>query len=149
MTSWDLPNPQGPNLSGIALPDSTRRGAEVVTLEMPPTIRLPARFPISDLLSEIRHQATQPHLVEWKGILDQEKGKTTFGILRFSQMLHLQFYRNIILGSRYKDRFRGQVQALDSAFGEYLDVGEQSAQKLRLAIAQRLRRPLGDGREHM
>jgi hypothetical protein len=147
MTSWDLPNPQGPNLSGIALPASTRRGAEVVTLEMPPTIRLPARFPMSDLLSENRHQATQPHLVEWRAILDQEKDKTTFGILRFSQMLHLQFFRNIVLGSRYKDRFNGHLQALDSAFGEYLDVGAQSAQKLRLAIAHRLRRPLGDGRE--
>jgi hypothetical protein len=72
MSSWELPEPKGPNLAGIDPPEASRRGAETVTLQFPLTTRLPARFPVRELVSEIRNEADQPHLNEWLGILDQD-----------------------------------------------------------------------------
>jgi len=139
MASWDLPEPQGPNLAGMELPESARRGAEQVSLEIPLTMRLPARFPIRDLIAEIRSQAAQPHLCEWQKILskDSEDGS---GLRQFRAMLQIQFFRNVVLASRYADRFKGRVEALDRAFGRFLKLGEDSVKKLRLKIERRLGR---------
>ena len=102
MATWALPEPQGPNLAGVELPESARRGAEQVSLELPLTTRLPARFPIRDVIAEIRNQAAQPHLAEWHAILDRE-GKEGPGLRQFRTMLYIQFFQNIVLASRYLD----------------------------------------------
>jgi hypothetical protein len=139
MATWDLPEPQGPNLGGIELPASVRRGAEKVSLEFPLSTRLPARFPIRDLIAEIRNQAAQPRLKEWQEILDRES-KSGPGLRQFQTMLHIQFFRNIMLSSRYLSRFDGQVEALDRAFGVFLEVGQDSVKKVRLEIDKRVAR---------
>jgi hypothetical protein len=136
MATWDLPAPQGPNLAGIELPESARRGAEQVSLELPLTTRLPARFPIRDVIAEIRNQTARPHLAEWHEILDRE-GKNGPGLRQFRTMLHIQFFRDIVLASRYLDRFKGRVEALDRAFGVFFDVSQDSVKKIRLEAEHR------------
>jgi hypothetical protein len=144
MASWDLPEPQGPSLSGIPLPAAARRPSDSVAIELPLTVRLPGRFPIRDVVTEIRKAADQPHLSEWHNVLDQDKSAKGLGIERYAQMLHLQFFRNIVFTSRYSDRFKGNVKPLDRAFARYMDLEEQSAQKLRLELERRLA-PAGEG----
>jgi hypothetical protein len=72
MSSWDLPNPQGPNLSGIESPVLSRRGAESIKVEVPLSMKLPARFDIRELMTEIRSSAGHAHLLEWHQVLNQE-----------------------------------------------------------------------------
>ena len=114
-----------------------RRGAEQVSLELPLTTRLPARFPIRDIIAEIRNQTAQPHLAEWQEILDRE-GKKGPGLHQFRSMLHIQFFRNIVLASRYLNGFKGRVEAVDRAFGVFLDVSQDSVKKIRLEAEHRL-----------
>jgi hypothetical protein len=140
MASWDLPEPQGPNLAGIRLPESARRGDEQVNLELPLTMRLPARVPIRDIVAEIRVQAASPHLAEWQEILDRSKGRSGPGESQFATILQIQFFRNIVLESRYGERFSGRVQALDRAFSRFVGLEEDSIKKLRLEIQRRLGR---------
>lgn len=137
MASWDLPEPQGPNLAGVELPAAAQRGNDSIKLELPLTTRLPARFPVRDVISEIRNQIAEPHLAEWQEILSRES-TTSSGIRRFSHMLKIQFFRNVVMALRYLVRFEGQVEALDRAFGLFLGVGEDSVKKLRLEIKRRL-----------
>ena len=137
MSSWELPEPQGPNLAGIEPSEASRRGAEMVTLQFPLTTRLPARFPVRELVSEIRNQADQPHLKEWHEILDQDS-KSSPGLRRFSHLLNIQFFRNEVLPLRFGKRIAGNVAALDRAFGLYLGVGEDSVKKLRSESKRRL-----------
>ncbi len=53
--------------------------------------------------------------------------------------LPLHFYLNVVLRSRYGNRFRGKVEALDEVFAQFLGgQGADSVKKLRLFIQQRL-----------
>lgn len=138
MASWDLPEPQGPSLAGIGLPAAARRGAESVKLEFPLTTRLPAQFPIRNLIAENRRQKSHPHLSEWHEILDQDSNGGA-GVQRLRYVLQLQLFRNIVLASRYADQFKGRIAALDGAFGRFLgNIGEDSVKKLRVEINRRL-----------
>jgi hypothetical protein len=138
MASWDLPEPQGPNFAGIDLPESSRRDAEQVKLELPLTMRIPARMPIRDIVSEISNAAEQLHLREWQMILDRDSDDGS-GLRQFRSIFQIQFFRNVVLASRYLDRFKGRVEPLDRAFGRFLELGEDSVKKLRLKIERRLR----------
>ncbi len=137
MATWDLPEPQGPNLAGIGLPESARRGNESVSIELPLSMRLPARLPIGRIAAEIRNQAAQPHLAEWLEILERS-GKKGPGFGQFTDILKIQFYRNIVLMRRYGQRFVGNVEPLDLAFGSFLSLSQDSIKKLRLAIQKRI-----------
>jgi hypothetical protein len=141
LATWDLPEPQGPNFSGIPLPAAGRRPMETISLELPMTVRLPGRYPIREQISEIRSADSQPHLAEWQDILSQEKRSDKFGIERYAQMLQLQFFRNVVLASRYEQRFHRCVARLDRAFASYLKSEQQSVQRLRLKARRRLRSP--------
>jgi hypothetical protein len=138
MSTWDLPEPQGPNLASIKWPESAQHAGETVNLELPLTTRLPARFPIRELVAEIREQAAKSHLLKWLEILDRVS-KESLGLQAFRHMLHIRFFRDIVVVSRYGNRFDGNVQALDRAFGHYLGVrSEDSVKKLRAEIRRRL-----------
>jgi len=141
MSSWDLPEPQGPNLGGIDFPAATQRGAATVKLELPLTTRLPARFPIRDLISEIRREEALPHLAEWQEILSTERS-AGLGIERFGRILHIRFFRDIVLASRYESRLSATVEAQDRAFGGYLGLSPESIKKLRQQANRRRRQPM-------
>jgi hypothetical protein len=136
LATWDLPIPQGVNLSGLGTQLGIRE--ESIDLSLPATLRLPARYPLSELLKELREHAASDRLAGWCDVLDQSGGDCK-GLRRYRQMLPLHFYRNIVLESRYRDRIPGCVERLDLAFAQVLDLGEDSVKKLRLAIRQRLR----------
>lgn len=136
MATWDLPIPHEVNLSGLEMQRGIRE--EAISLRLPPTLRIPARYPLGQLLKEHRENAMSDRLAEWRDVLDQsnEDGR---GLRRYRQMLPLHFYRNIVLGSRYHARIQGNAELLDRAFAEFLDMGEDSVKKLRLATQRRLK----------
>jgi hypothetical protein len=54
----------------------------------------------------------------------------------------LRVLLNVILGSRYGERFHRHTKQLDHLFVEYFgDCNEQSVSKLRQGIARRLKSP--------
>ena len=138
MASWDLPTPQGPELAGINVPAPAMENANAVHLRLSAITRLPSRFPIRDVIAEIAKEAAGPHLTEWQNILDHD-GERGPGMRRFRHMLWIQFFRNVVLSSRYAERIAGRVQVIDRAFGTLLGgLSEDSVKKLRLEINRRL-----------
>jgi len=137
MATWDLPIPRGVNLSGLAIPLCTRD--ESINLTLPATIRFPARWPLNDLMRDLRRNAISDRLAGWLEVLDQSGGDGK-GLHRYRQMLPLHFYRNVVLKSRYGDHFSGHVELLDVAFADFFgDIREDSVKKLRLGIERRLK----------
>ena len=137
MATWDLPIPRGVNLSDLAIPLCTRD--ESINLTLPATIRLPARWPLNDLMRDLRRNAISDRLAGWLEVLDQSGGDGK-GLHRYRQMLPLHFYRNVVLKSRYGDHFSGHVELLDVAFADFFgDIREDSVKKLRLGIERRLK----------
>jgi hypothetical protein len=134
--SWELPIPQGPNFTGIHFPGRDQPGGDSIHLDLPITTPLQARYPLRQIIEEARQQATPPHLSQWlKALQRSSNGK---GPTHYQRMLQLQFYRNIVFGSRYGDRLARRVEKLDKVFAEFIGLGVDEIKKLRLAIAQSL-----------
>ncbi len=134
MASWDLPLPQGPNLTGVPFPESVTAREQMSEIQLPATMRLPARFPLREMLGEMQRDSPLEHLAGWQQILDRQEHQ------RFERMLPLHFYRHIVLPSRYGDRIKRHVEGLDEAFGDYFGkVSGDSIKKLRLECKRRLR----------
>jgi hypothetical protein len=137
MATWDLPIPCGVNLSGLAIPLGNR--GEPINLTFPATVRLPARFPLGDLMKELRRDTLSDRLAGWREVLDPNGGDGK-GLRRYRQILPLHFYRNVVLQSRYGDRILGHVELLDVAFADFFgDIGEDRVKKLRLGIERRFK----------
>lgn len=137
MATWDLPIPRGVNLSGLAIPLCA--SDESINLTLPATVRLPARFPLGELMKELRRNTVSDRLDGWREVLDQSGGDGK-GLHRYRQMLPLHFYRNVVLKSRYRDRIPGHVELLDVAFADFFgDIREDSVKKLRLGVERRLK----------
>lgn len=135
---WDLPCPPSTNFGGPELPKWMQSCAEPVTLQIPSVVRLPSRFPVEKLVKQAADSLTGSHLTEWQRIVNRSTRK--LGVRRFADILHVHFFRNIALASRYSSRFHGNVEALDRAFGKFL--GGRSAEcvkELRLEIERRLK----------
>ena len=73
MATWELPLPQGPNISNLLLPQSIVPDDSMTNIQLPATMRLPARFPWQHTLKKLRHENSNDHLKEWQQILDQEE----------------------------------------------------------------------------
>jgi hypothetical protein len=137
MSSWDLPLPQGPNMTGVRWPDTLVGERRSVQVEIPVTMTVQTGYPLLESLKEIRRQETPPHLAEWGEILGRTGGKK--GLVYFQHLFHLCFYRDLALGARYGKRFKGHMEPLDRAFGEFLGVSQDRVKRVRCDIARRLR----------
>ncbi len=141
MATWDLPEPNGSNLSGLALPSSVAQPPNRITLELSPVSRMPGSFSLGQLQEEIQRHQTPPHLQPWLDVLNQQHGAG----LRFQRLGHLfelVFYRDTVLASRYADRFKMNVGQLDKFFAAAWSRDVDSVKKLRLHIGK-LRRSSG------
>jgi hypothetical protein len=141
LVTWDLPEPRGPNLSGLALPSNGRRATGPVTIEVPALLSVPSTFPLRTILEEAQQAQTPAHLREWQQIQQQQhSGNLRF--LRFRRMFLLHYYRETLLASRYAARFPGNVEALDQAFAQFLGgLDMDSIKKLRLRMEALRRSP--------
>jgi hypothetical protein len=139
LSSWELPIPQGPNLSGVSWPDEVSRRQGMVNVSMPNTMSMDSRFPLRDVIAEM-HVGNRPgHLTEWFKVLDR-KGKSK-GMQWYQRTLHLHFYLNFALGARYGDRlFARNWAKLDSAFGSFFCVGDDLIRQIRQEINRRPKR---------
>jgi hypothetical protein len=138
MATWDLPVPRGIDLSGLGVVAAESELS--MKFCMPATMRLPARFPLADVIAGIRAESTSEYLAEWQNVLNLD-GKDGTGLRRYTQMLRMHFYRNIALSSRYAERMRGNTERIDIAFAKYFgNIGSDSVKKLRLEIERRLNR---------
>ena len=139
MATWDLPLPLLPNLSGMELPYEAIASQEV-HLSLPPTLNLPTRFPLHEIIADEPVRVASP--ISRSGSnswLGTERAET--GMARYQRMFKLHFYRNCVLAQRFADRFAGQAALLDEAFAVFFgDCGADSIKKIRLAMARRLRR---------
>ena len=132
---WDLPLPIGANLGGPAVTGKLIGVDESPALQLPPTIRLPDRYPVLKIL---RAPLTDP-LDEWKLVLE-ECHPSGFNFARWGRLLELRFYRDIVLGRRYRERLKRTHERLDWAFADYFgDASNESVRKLRLWLQSRLR----------
>ena len=127
LITWDLPQPIGANIGGPAWLGKLVGVEESPALQLSPILRFPARCPLKELM----RGRLDEHLAEWKKVLDQRHPKH-YGFDRFGRIFHLHFYRNIVLGSRYGDRFHRQKEALDAVFSGYFeDRNDQNVKRLR------------------
>jgi len=138
LTTWELPYPQGPNISSVPFPDSLIVADNDALLHIPATMSVPARNNLRELITDIRRSETPPHLAEWQAILNR-KSDQGLGSRRFAEMLPLHFYRNIVLGGRYPDRIAGHNQAIDYAFARWSNTSKDSIEDLRHIIERRLK----------
>ena len=139
LATWDLPQPIGANLGCPASIGKSIGVEDSPTIQLPPTIRLPARFPTSELIQG----HPKDHLAGWKSVLDCRHPQN-YGIERFGRIFQLHFYRNIVLASRYGDRFKRQQGALDTVFRHFFgDKSDDSVRPLRQWIDRRLKTQTG------
>jgi len=133
--TWDLPEPLGANIGGPA------RVGELVGVHERPTVQVPAhvRLPVRADVLEMIHGQSVPPLAEWQQILERQQNGT-LGVARFARVLHIQFYRNIVVAGRYSDRFARRTEAIDGAFAKYFgDASDDSVKKLRQWIERKNR----------
>jgi hypothetical protein len=136
MSSWDLPLPQGPNLTGLRWPDALVGERQSVQVEIPVTMTVQSCYPLLESLKEIRQRETPSHLAEWGRILGRSGAKK--GLVYFQHVFRLHFYRNLALGTRYGNRFKGYIEPLDHAFGTFLGIRQDRVKRLRCDISHRL-----------
>ena len=134
-----MPVPLGVDLTGLGL--VANESERSIKLCLPPTMRLPARFPIAEIFREICAESATEQLAEWQDVLNM--GEQGTGLRRYAQILPLHFYRNIVLSSRYANRLMGHTERLDIAFAKYfrkigLKIGADSVKKMRLATPHML-----------
>ena len=135
LTTWDLPQPRGANIGGPAVAGALAGVADSPAVQLPPTLRLPARYPLRNVLSG----RPAAHLAEWEAVLEQ-RHPSRFNHVRWRRVLHLHFLRNVVLAGGYRDRFRRRAGPLDEVFAAYF--GESDAEgtrKLRLWVDRHLR----------
>jgi hypothetical protein len=130
--SWELPVPQGENLTGEPWPESITAFQARIQVSLPVTTRLPARWPLGQTLEHLRKHQTPSHLRPWTALLKRQTPS------RYQNLFRLHFYRNIVLLSRYADRLSRNVQQLDGVFSEYLGLSESEIKQLRLLANRRL-----------
>jgi hypothetical protein len=136
MRSWEVPVPQGPNLSGAKWPAAAIDLPGRVNISVPVTIALPSKYPIQETMTDARRLNTPRHLRSWQRILDRKAGGRGLG--HFGQLYPLHFYLNVAMQSRYGSRMAGNMGKLDLAFADFLCLGEDRIKQLRKHAAQRL-----------
>jgi hypothetical protein len=141
LATWDLPQPRGANVGGPPLPASITCPPTTVSLQLSPVLSLPANYPLHALIADAQQAHRPDHLRDWFQVVDQQHaGDLRF--VRLRRMFLLDFYRDRVLASRYHDRLKGHVTALDEALGQFLDnVSGDSIKKLRLHMAALRRLP--------
>jgi hypothetical protein len=138
LLTWDLPEPLGPNLSGMAFPASVVRPPSQITIQLPATFALPNPKSLGSLVTSIQRTHQPEHLQGWQQVLDQRhpRGLRFQG---FRQIFFLRFYRDIVLARRYPDRFRGRIAAIDRAFAAFLGEMDHAGRSLSEDAVKKLR----------
>jgi hypothetical protein len=135
MSTWDLPNPIGGNIGGPAAIGPLAGVEHSPTVQLPITLRLPDEMPLQ-LLTRV---SAPEHLAEWETVQEQ-RHPDGLSYQRLRRIFQLQHLLNVVLRSRYGDRFHRQTLRLDRLFAEYFgDRDEQSVSKLRQWTALRLK----------
>lgn len=136
--TWDLPKPRGGNVGGPPEFSKLAGVAAEPMVQVSPAIRLSQRYPIHAILKSVAGAKAPDHLAEW---IDVQKQQQTENLRyhRFSQIFRLRFYRDVVLASRYSQRFQGNTGPLDEVFGRFLGgLGEDAVKKLRIHVNARL-----------
>jgi hypothetical protein len=134
LSTWDLPQPKGVNLGGPASVGQFIGVADRPVIQLPPTVKLPTRYPLRDLI----HGRPDVQLADWQAVLEQ-RHPNHFNFVRWGRIVQLHFWRNVVLEGSYRDRFRGRAGALDWVFADYFgDDSDESVRKLRLWINRRI-----------
>jgi hypothetical protein len=142
LATWNLPQPRGANLSGIPWPASVASSATMVSMQVSPILPLPGDYPIRAMFEEAQRAQTPEHLQGWLQVQKQQHAGD-LRYLRFRRMFLLDFYRDTVLAERYGNRFAGQLELLDRAFGRYLgNLSADSVKKLRIQMQALRRRDL-------
>jgi hypothetical protein len=149
LTTWDLPEPRAAVVGVAGMLNELNHVSDYPTIQLPPFIRLPLRYPLHKLL----HGDLGPHLAEWEAVQDQEHpGGLNYA--RWRRIFYLHVLRNVMLASRYRDRFHRRAGLLDEVFTDYLSqtcgkTTVQSIGKLRQWIDRRCPpRPTTPADEH-
>lgn len=142
LQSWELPVPQGSNLTGAAWPHGVLQNKAHATVQIPMIMRVKARDPVQEVLEEARHRDIPEHLREWIGLA----AKTA---LAYGEIFNLHYFRNLVLGSRYGKRFKGNVNHLDEALADFLCISVDTIRKYRQQIRRRLGHDGWENKNHM
>jgi hypothetical protein len=136
MTTWELPQPAGVNLGGPAVPAHLLASEDAPAVQLPATVRLPDRYP----LREVLRGHLDPHLAEWKQVLDQ-RHPAGRRFEWFKRAFRLLLLHQLTLAAGYPERVAGRLERLEHAYARYLGTGQESVRKLRQSIERRLRPP--------
>jgi len=121
LATWDLPEPAGGNIGGPAEVSRLCHVDREPSFQMSSNLQLPARSPLRKALEDAQKANRASHLAEWSAICEQ-RHQQDLRYVRFQHIFYLHFYRNVVLASRYSDRFKDHVGELDRAFGEFLGI---------------------------
>ena len=134
MLTWDLPIPQGPNLTFCPWPASVHQGPYLM-----PSIPLTAGPAVGRLLQkilpEVQRSRVPSHLADWIDVLGR-RGKKR-GLTHYDHIFAVHFYLSLVLG-RYADRVGRQIEKMDNALADFLFLSPDSIKKIRLAVKRRL-----------
>jgi hypothetical protein len=127
LVGFELPCPQGPLPAGIGPSNAG------MAVSVPFGLGADAHRAVQE---SMMNQAVPEHLRGWDKVVKRESGK--FGPTRYEDIFQIRFYRDIVL-ERHADGFRGNIGAIDRAFGEFLFKSVDAIRKVRTSIRKRLR----------
>jgi hypothetical protein len=87
---------------------------------------------LRESMEEARVRETPDNLKEYVELLPSKSAA------RYAEVFRVHYHRDLVLASRYGDRFRGASDRLDIAVGDYLCLSKDTVRKLRQLIRHRL-----------
>ncbi len=134
MSSWRIPQVQGPNETDIPMP-SAAVGSQVLTIgASPSTVRSTTRERAR--AAKAPAAPVPPHLRPWHDVLNRRQTRLqNLGVDQFAHVARIYVWYRLCLCARYRDRLKGNLQHIDAAFAEALSVELQTASMLRQKMA--------------
>jgi len=122
--SWELPLPMEPGLLNPGIHPDWARSPAGVNVFVPWYMLRDQKIQLPNLVELARGSQQPQHLSEW---LDgRPKG---WKFKPFVRMFALYVYRELALGSRYRERLEGNIDRIDHAFGQYFAENESQIRK--------------------
>ncbi len=145
LLTWDWPQPMHPEYFGSLIHPPETSTEAGISLFLPWSVMQGGQIGDLQLISALKISAVPQHLRDW--VFPPSNQKTEKAADFFELQAKLYRYYWLALRGRYEPRFHRRLQAIDTAFGEWLNLEPDTIRRHRLTLQKRLQSfevPLGD-----
>lgn len=135
LLSWDLPEPRHAIMPPSEIPVPIPSNDEGVSLFIPWSLLRGGQLDMREVLQRLRFEHAPDHLRDWL-VLDVVRKDNQLGEIAYQQMFWIYRCHELVLLNRYEAKCKGNIEALDIAFGMVLEISNEQVRKLRQRLAR-------------